>query len=47
MAAKGLRVLCYAFKTIDLQNRDVNALDVSEIESDLQLIGVTGVEDLL
>jgi magnesium-transporting ATPase (P-type) len=47
MAAKGLRVLCYAFKEIEMNGRDVESLTEQEIESDFTLIGVTGVEDKL
>jgi len=44
---KGLRVLCFAMKQIDLKGRKVDEITLEEAESDLKLLAVTAVEDLL
>ena len=46
-AMKGLRVLCFAMKQIDLKGRNVDEITLEEAESDLKLLAVTAVEDLL
>ena len=45
-AAEGLRVLAFGYRTaIDLQ--DIENSPVKTIESDLTILGITAVEDLL
>jgi len=44
---KGLRVLCFAMKQIDLKGRNVDDLTLEEAESDLKFLAITAVEDLL
>lgn len=48
LAAKGLRTLVFAMKTVDWDGkREPHSLDAGEFECDLTLLGATGVEDLL
>ena len=48
MAKKGLRTLLYGMKEIEWDgSRDVYDLELEEVESDLELLAATGVEDLL
>jgi magnesium-transporting ATPase (P-type) len=47
-ASEGLRTLVYAYKELSfLAASKVKQMTVEEIEKDLTLLGVTGVEDLL
>lgn len=46
MAKTGLRSLWFAYKTLPV-GTDLEALEINEIESNLSLIGATGIEDRL
>ena len=53
-ARKGLRTLVMGFKEMDLEQNQINEglecwddLPIASVESDLTLVGATGVEDLL
>lgn len=46
MTKTGLRSLWFAYKTYPM-NTDIRSLKVQEIESDLMLVGATGIEDKL
>mmetsp|Transcript_24250 Transcript_24250/g.37390 ORF Transcript_24250/g.37390 Transcript_24250/m.37390 type:complete len:95 (+) Transcript_24250:1738-2022(+) len=45
-AAKGLRTLMFASKKLE-ENVDVAAIPEEDLENDLNLLGVTGLEDIL
>lgn len=47
MAMKGLRTLCYGMKEFDLAGRDPLDIEPVEVESNLNLLACTAVEDLL
>jgi len=47
LAALGLRTLVFGYKELIGSYPDLSDLTVEEVESDLTILGVTGVEDLL
>lgn len=46
MASEGLRTLMFAVKELD-SNLNVKELSDEELETDIEMLGVTGLEDLL
>jgi magnesium-transporting ATPase (P-type) len=46
MAAEGLRTLMFAYKQLDA-NCDIKQGEVDALESEIEMLGVTGLHDLL
>jgi P-type E1-E2 ATPase len=46
MASEGLRTLMFAMKELD-SNANVKELSADELETDIEVLGVTGLQDLL
>jgi magnesium-transporting ATPase (P-type) len=46
-ASKGLRTLLFAMKVIEIDEEGIENLEIPDVESDLNLLAATAVEDLL